>query len=209
MKHLSARRVAALTGSVTTLLLTATTSSHAQALAADVTRTSLAEHTQLFSAPEGNLVVYNGPASVLVAGVQSPLLVQAAVDAMGPLGDRKLFVVALEADSAARYADGGWGARGAVTIGQELLRARIGRALRADTSIAARNTSVGYSEVIQLYLPGVSAHVVRQKPGYTDADAIVHFHSSQLVMLGTSLLLTDIRRSTRRVAEVSRACSNP
>lgn len=128
--------------------------------------------------------MYNGPASVLIAGVQSPALVQAAVREMGPRGERRLYVVAFEADSAARYGDGGWGARGAVTIAHESLRGRMRDALGADTSTSARLPMLGYSEVIQVYIPGVAAHVVRQKPGYSDADAIVHFHSSQLVMLG-------------------------
>ena len=185
MRQVSAYRIGAVAAAATTLLLATTTSALAQETTPQVTRAPLAEHTQLFSAPEGNLVMYNGPASILVAGVQSPALVQAALREMGARADRRLYVVAFEADSAARYGDGEWGALGAVTIAQELLRARIGRALRADSSAPARNTALGYSEVIQIYLPGVSAHVVRQKPGYTDADAIVHFHSSQLVMLGS------------------------
>lgn len=164
--------------------LAVTACAPAQTPAQQVQRTTLAEHTHLFSAPEGNLVMYNGPASVLVAGVQSPGLVEAAVREMGSRGDRRLYVIALAADSAAHYGDGGWGARDAVTVAHEHLRTRMAKALGTDSSTASRPAMIGYSEVIQFYIPGVAVHAVGQKPGYSDADASVHFHSSKLLMLG-------------------------
>lgn len=148
-----------------------------------VQRSVLAEHTYLLSAPEGNLVMYNGPASVLVAGVQSPALVRAALREMGSRGDRRLYVIALTADSAPQYGDGGWGERGAVTIAHEKLRTRMVEAIGKDTG-TVRPASVGYSQVIQVYISGVATHAVAQTPGISDSDASVHFHSSKVLMLG-------------------------
>ena len=147
-----------------------------------VQRSVLAEHTYLLSAPEGNLVMYNGPASVVVAGVQSPTLVQAALREMGSRGDRRLYVIALAADSAPEYGDGGWGAHDVVIIAHEKLRTRMVQAIGKDTG-TVQPASVGYSQVIQVYIPGVATHAVAQAPGISDSDASVHFHSSKVLML--------------------------
>jgi hypothetical protein len=152
--------------------------------AQDVRRTTLAEHTILLSAPEGNLVIFRGPEAVLVAGVQSPALVRAAVREMGERRDRPLYVIAMPADNAVRFADGGWGARGAVTIAHEHLRSRAARQVRAASAMPAAAPAVGFSEVIQVYLPGVSVHAVHQEAGYSDNDVSVHFHSNGILMLG-------------------------
>ncbi len=147
-----------------------------------VQRSVLAERTYLLSAPEGNLVLYTGPASVLIAGVQSPTLVQAALREMGPRGDRRLYVIAVAADSAPQYGDGGWGRRGAVTIAHEKLRTRMVQAIGKDSG-TVQPAMVGYSQVIQVYIPGVAAHAVAQAPGISDSDANIHFHSSKVLML--------------------------
>ena len=43
---------------------------------------------------------------------------------------------------------------------------------------------VGFSEVLKFDINGDSIHVVHQKPGYSDADSIAHFHKANLVYLG-------------------------
>jgi hypothetical protein len=43
---------------------------------------------------------------------------------------------------------------------------------------------IAFSEVLAFDLNGEAVHIVRQKPGYSDADAIVHFHVAKLVHLG-------------------------
>lgn len=147
-----------------------------------VQRSVLAEDSYLLSAPEGNLVIYDGPASVVVAGVQSPALVRAALREMGSRGDRRLYAIAVAADSAPQWGDGGWGGRGAVTIAHENLRTRMVQVFGKDTG-TVRPALVGYSHVIQVYIPGVSVHAVAQPPGISDSDASVHFHSSHVLML--------------------------
>lgn len=43
---------------------------------------------------------------------------------------------------------------------------------------------IAFSEVITFDLNGEAVHVVHQKPGYSDADALVHFHVAKLVYWG-------------------------
>jgi cyclase len=43
---------------------------------------------------------------------------------------------------------------------------------------------VSFSEVLSFDLNGDAIHIVHQPPGYSDADAIVHFHVANTVYLG-------------------------
>jgi hypothetical protein len=43
---------------------------------------------------------------------------------------------------------------------------------------------VSFSEVMSFDLNGEAVHIVKQKPGYGDADALVHFHMAKLVYWG-------------------------
>ncbi len=43
---------------------------------------------------------------------------------------------------------------------------------------------ISFSAVLSFDLNGEAIHVVRQTPGYSDADAIVHFHAAHLVYMG-------------------------
>ena len=43
---------------------------------------------------------------------------------------------------------------------------------------------VAFSEVITFDLNGEAVHIVKQRPGYSDADTLVHFHVAKLVYWG-------------------------
>lgn len=43
---------------------------------------------------------------------------------------------------------------------------------------------IAFSEVLKFDLNGDAIHIVHQKPGYSDADFIAHFHGANLVYLG-------------------------
>jgi hypothetical protein len=43
---------------------------------------------------------------------------------------------------------------------------------------------VAFSEVLAFDLNGDSIHIIHQKPGYSDADALAHFHVANLFYLG-------------------------
>jgi len=81
--------------------------------------------------------------------------------------------------------DAGWGRRGAFVAMQENALQHIGgNAMGASSPLSRRFTKLGadrpriaFSEVLAFDLNGESIHVVHQKPGYSNADAIVHFMS--------------------------------
>jgi hypothetical protein len=96
-------------------------------------------------------------------------------------------VLLVDDEQAAQFGDGGWGARGAITLAHEALSARLYRAPRADGGTAGSGNAlpaVGFSEVVQLHLPGEETHIIRQRPGSTDADAVIHFEGSGILYLG-------------------------
>jgi cyclase len=150
---------------------------------APVKKTNLARDTYLFSAPEGNLVLYDGANGFVAAGVQSPSLVRAARAQVDARTGRRGYAIALVSDSAAAYGDGGWTSAGAVTIAHENLRRRLAQAGTRPPSSPV--TSLGFSEVIQIYVPGEDTHAVHQKPGYSDADVSVHLERAGVLILGS------------------------
>lgn len=166
------------------VLLAGSTSLHGQAGSPTVKKTNLARDTFLFSAPEGNLVLYDGANGYVVAGVQAPALVRAARAQVDIRSGRRGYAIALVSDSAAAYADGGWTSAGAVTIAHENLRRRFTQQAAGRSASALPVTSLGFSEVIQIYVPGEDTHAVHQKAGYSDADVSVHLERGGVLMLG-------------------------
>ena len=74
---------------------------------------------------------------------------------------------------------------------ENALRRLGGNAMGAPSAMSQRFTELGvdrprvaFSEVLALDINGDSIHIVHQKPGYSDADAIVHFHVAKLIYLG-------------------------
>jgi hypothetical protein len=88
--------------------------------------------------------------------------------------------------------DAGWGRRGAFVAMQENALQRIGGNVMgappplSDRFIKLRvdRPRIAFSEVLAFDLNGESIHVVHQSPGYSNADAIAHFHVANLVYLG-------------------------
>jgi hypothetical protein len=50
--------------------------------------------------------------------------------------------------------------------------------------LGAGRPPVSFSDVITFDMNGDSIHIIHQKPGYSDADSVVHFHTAKLVYLG-------------------------
>jgi hypothetical protein len=132
----------------------------------------------------GNSIASVGPDGAVLVGVQSPATT-AAIEAELARRTRspRRYVVLAPGDSGAVAGDAGWGALGATVIAHEWTRPRL-------ESWGARPGGlpvVTYSEVIAFDLNGGSVHVVHMPPGYSDDDAIVHFHHADMVHLGSSL----------------------
>jgi cyclase len=121
----------------------------------------------------------------VLMGVQSPATT-AAIEA--ELARRttspRRYVVLAPGDSGAVSGDGGWGALGATVVAHEWTRPRLEK---WGGTKPPPLPPVTYSEVIAFDLNGGSMHVVHMPPGYSDDDAIVHFHHANIVHLGSSL----------------------
>jgi hypothetical protein len=101
-------------------------------------------------------------------------------------------VVIAPADSAHSEGDAGWGQHGAFVAMQENALQRIGgNVMGTPPPLSERfiklrvdRPRIAFSEVLGFDLNEESIHVVHQSPGYSNADAIVHFHVANLVYLG-------------------------
>jgi cyclase len=136
-----------------------------------------------------NLVASVGSDGAFLVGPQTkgastrlePLLQRAT---RGPLR----YILLAPVDSGTLTDDGGWSSLGAFVTTHESMKPRLRRWAKAaglDTS-ARKFPVVTYSEVIAFELNGESIHTVHMPAGYSDADAITHFHTSNVIHLGGS-----------------------
>src|ERR1700730_3058685 len=141
----------------------------------------------------GNAVASVGPDGALLVGTPAT----ASTPYISNLLARRTksavrYVVIAPQDLAHSEGDAGWGRRGAfVAMHENALRRLGGDTMGAPPPLSPRFVKLGvdrpriaFSEVLAFDLNGESIHVVHQKPGYSDADAIVHFHVAKVVYLG-------------------------
>lgn len=155
--------------------------------------TELTPELYMVATRAGNMAVLVEKDSSLLVGPQLPSLDSAARALLaehhaGPVR----MVVATSADSAPEYADGGWGHDGALVLAHENLRARMTRLRRSGAPLppdAQRNAlpTLGFSEVVQMYVSGNAVHAIHHHAGSTDADLIVHFENPNVIYLGNTL----------------------
>ena len=147
----------------------------------------------VFSTTAGNVVASVGPDGALLVGMP---LAASTPRISSLLASRTKspvrYVVIAPQDLAHSEGDAGWGRRGAfVAMHENALRRLGGDTMGAPPPLSPRFVKLGvdrpriaFSEVLAFDLNGESIHVVHQKPGYNDADAIVHFHVAKVVYLG-------------------------
>ena len=141
----------------------------------------------------GNAVASVGPDGALLVGTPAT----ASTPYISNLLARRTksavrYVVIAPQDLAHSEGDAGWGRRGAfVAMHENALQRMGGNAMGAPSPLSPRLTELGvdrpriaFSEVLAFDTNGESIHVVHQKPGYSNADAIVHFHVAKLIYLG-------------------------
>ena len=133
-----------------------------------------------------NLVLVVREGASFVAGVQRPELVTQAIATLKELKAPPVkYALLMDDEEAVRFADAGWGARGAVTLAHEALSGRLYRAAAGGTLAPGMALPMmGFSEVVQLHLEGEDTHIIHQRPGYTDADAVIHFEGNGILYLG-------------------------
>lgn len=155
--------------------------------------TEISTSTVLFSTANGNAVASVGPDGVLLIGTPS----RANTDEIADILSRRTksafrAVVIAAGDSAEGQGDAGWASRGAFVAMQENALSRLGGGGMGVSKPGPESLEgprverprIAFSEVLKFDLNGDAIHIVHQKPGYSDADFIAHFHSARLVYLG-------------------------
>jgi len=158
-----------------------------------VTVTEITPSVLVFATSAGNVVASVGPDGALLVGTPSPASTSSIQRILAQHTKSPLRYVVIYPESPAQSdGDAGWGKLGAFVAMQEnALRRLGGDAMGATGSLPERLVELGvgrphiaFSEVIAFDLNGEAIHIIRQKPGYSDADAVTHFHVANVVYLG-------------------------
>ncbi len=155
--------------------------------------TEITPEVLVFATTTGNVVASVGPDGAFLAGTPAT----ASTPYINSVLARRTksavrYVLIGPQDSPHSEGDAGWGRRGAFVAMHENALQRIGgNAMGAPSPLSQRFTElevdrprIAFSEVLAFDINGESIHVVHQKPGYSNADAIVHFHVAKLIYLG-------------------------
>jgi hypothetical protein len=167
----------------------------------------------VFTTAAGNVVASVGPDGALLVGTPAATSTPRIASILASRTKSPVrYVIIAPQDLAHSEGDAGWGGRGAFVAMQENALRRLGGDTMGEppplfpqfVKLGVDRPRIAFSEVLAFDLNGESIHVVRQKPGYSDADAIVHFHLAMLVYLGevfpgdVSVHRHCTRRHTRR-----------
>src|SRR5919108_1740574 len=155
--------------------------------------TEITPNVVVFATKTGNVITLVGPDGALLIGRPSA---DSTARISSELANRTKspvrYVVIAPGDPAQSEGDAGWGRRGAFVAMQEKALERIGgQVMGVAPPLSERLVKLGvdrphvaFSEVLTFDLNGEAVHIVRQTPGYSDADALVHFHVAKLVYFG-------------------------
>lgn len=147
----------------------------------------------VFATKGGNVVASVGPDGALLVGTPSVESTSRISDTFAArTKSRVRYVVIFPEDAAHSNGDAGWGRRGAFVAMQEKALGRLGgHAMGPPKPLPQRLIELGvdrprvaFSEVLTFDINGEAIHIVHQPPGYSDADAIAHFHVASLVYVG-------------------------
>ena len=155
--------------------------------------TEISAHLYVFATSTGNVIASVGPDGALLVGTPS---VDSTPGISAFLAGRtrspiRYVVISPESPSDSE-GDAGWGRRGAFVAMQENALGRLGGHVMGPPRplpprlrrLRVERPRVSFSDVLCFDLNGEAIHVVRQSPGYSDADAIVHYHVANVVYMG-------------------------
>jgi len=155
--------------------------------------TELAPNLLVFATSSGNVVASVGADGALLVGTPSAASTQ-AISKILASRTKSPFRYVVIAPQPADHSEGdaGWGQLGAfVAMHESALQRLGGDTMGAPPPTPARLVQLGvdrpriaFSDVLAFDLNGESIHIVHQKPGYSNADALVHFHVASLIYLG-------------------------
>ena len=147
----------------------------------------------VFATSTGNVVASVGPDGALLVGTPSAASTPFISNALAQRTKSPArYVVIFPENGPKPQGDAGWGKLGALVVMHENALRRLGGARMGapeaspsgSAELAGDRPHVAFSEVIAFDLNGDAVHVVHQKPGYCDADAVAHFHVANVFYLG-------------------------
>jgi cyclase len=165
----------------------------AESTSVPVEVTEVGPNLLVFATSSGNVIASVGEDGVLLIGTPSAASTE-EISKIVASRTKALarYVVIWPEDMAHSQGDADWGRRGAFVAMQEKALERLGgHAMGPPMPLPPRLKQLGvdrprvaFSEVLTFDLNGEAIHVVHQPPGYSDADAIAHFHLANLIYLG-------------------------
>lgn len=162
----------------------------------DVKITEVTPNVLVFATRTGNVVASFGPEGALLVGTPSvdstePISSELAKRTKSPV--RYVVIMpGMPGDPAHSEGDAGWGRRGAFVAMHEKALERFGGHVMGPpkplpgefVKLGVDRPAVSFSDVISFDLNGEAVHIVKQKPGYSDADTLVHFHVANVLYWG-------------------------
>src|SRR5205823_6172098 len=155
--------------------------------------TEVTPNVLVFATRTGNVVALVGPDGALLIGTPSADSTERISSELAKRTKSPArYVLIAPEDPAHSEGDAGWGRRGAFVAMQEKALERIGghvmgapKPLSEEfVKMGVERPHVSFSEVMSFDLNGEAVHIVKQKPGYSDADALVHFHVASVIYFG-------------------------
>ncbi|MBV9155867.1 MAG: hypothetical protein JO097_06375 [Acidobacteriaceae bacterium] len=153
--------------------------------------TEIAANVFVFATSSGNVVASVGADGALLVGTPSAAST-AQISSMLAKRTKSNARYVVVYPSSQTEGDAGWGQRGAFVAMQENALDRLGgHAMGPPRPLPPRLVELGvdrprmaFSEVLTFDINGEAIHIVHQAPGYSNADAVTHFHVAKLVYLG-------------------------
>ena len=155
--------------------------------------TEMTPNVLVFATRAGNVIALVGPDGALLIGMPSAdsterISSELAKRTKSPTRT----VVIMPKDPAHSEGDAGWGRRGAFVVMQEKALERLGGHVMGPpkplseefVKMGVDRPRISFSEVMSIDLNGDAVHIVKQKPGCSDADTLVHFHVANTVYWG-------------------------
>jgi hypothetical protein len=164
-----------------------------ETVSGEVKVTEVTPNVLVFGTRTGNVIASVGADGALLIGTPSADSTERISNELAKRAKSPVrYVVIAPEDPAHSEGDAGWGRRGAFVAMQEKALERIGGHIMGPPKplsdefvrMGVDRPHISFSEVLSLDLNGEAVHIVKQKPGYSDADALVHFHVANVIYWG-------------------------
>ena len=159
----------------------------------NVTVIEITPQVLVFATTAGNVVASVGTDGALLVGTPSADSTARISSILAQRTRSSIrYVVIAPQDTAHSEGDAGWGRLGAFVAMHENALQRLGGNVMGPppplsehfVHLGVDKPRVAFSEVLAFDLNGESIHVVHQTPGYSNADALTHFHVASVFYFG-------------------------